>query len=159
MFVKKHLRRDSAEKYDIVILDAFNGDYIPFHMMTKEFLEEVQGVLADDGVVIANVFSSNLLFDAEMKTFLAVFGQCQVFVAWRSTNAMLVSPGKAGRILTTKDAVKHAKEVQSDRKLAFNLVKIARRLRRDIEPDTRAEVLTDDRAPVNWLRMQEKERE
>ena len=116
-------------------------------------------MLADDGVVIANVFSSNLLFDAEMKTFLAVFGQCQVFVAWRSTNAMLVSPGPSGRILTTKEAVDRAKEVQRERKLAFNLITVARRLRPDMQPDTRAEVLTDDRAPVNWLRSQEKERE
>lgn len=159
MFVKKRLRRNDADKYDIVILDAFNGDYIPFHMMTREFLDEVKGVLADDGVVIANVFSSDLLFDAEMKTFLAVFERCQVFVGSSSSNAMLVSPGPAGRTLTIKEAVGRAKEVQKERKLAFNLVTIARRLRPDMRPDTRAEVLTDDRAPVNWLRMQDKERD
>jgi spermidine synthase len=33
MFVKKQLGRSPAVKYDIVILDAFNGDYIPFHLM------------------------------------------------------------------------------------------------------------------------------
>ena len=159
MFVKKQLRRDSADKYDIVILDAFNGDYIPFHLMTREFLEEVKGILADDGVVIANVFSSSLLFDAEMKTFLAVFGRCQVFAGSSSSNAMLVSPGAGGRMLTIKEAVDRAKEVQRERKMAFNLVAIARRLRLDILPDTRAEILTDDRAPVNRLRLQKTGRE
>ncbi len=159
MFVKKQLRRDGADKYDIVILDAFNGDYIPFHLMTREFLEEVKGVLTDDGVVIANVFSSSLLFDAEMKTFLAVFGRCQAFIGSSSSNAMLVSPSPAGQTLTIREAVERARQVQKERKLTFNLITIARRLRPDIRPDTRAELLTDDRAPVNWLRMQEKGRD
>jgi len=30
------------EKFDFIILDAFNGDYIPEHLMTREFLTEVQ---------------------------------------------------------------------------------------------------------------------
>ncbi len=109
MFIKELLRRKSAEKYDIVVLDAFNSEYIPFHLMTKEFLEQVKGVLAEDGVVVANVFQNNRLFDAELATFLAVFGRCQVFVDEYSTNAMLVSPGPNGRTLSVDEAVSQAK--------------------------------------------------
>ena len=47
MFIREQLRLNPIPKYDIIILDAFNGDYIPFHLMTKEFLEEVKGILAD----------------------------------------------------------------------------------------------------------------
>jgi spermidine synthase len=156
MFIKKQLRRNPIPKYDLVILDAFNGDYIPFHLMTKEFLEEVKGVLAEDGAVIANVFYTNRLFDAEMKTFLAVFGRCQVFFAARYTNAMLVSPGADGPMLTLKEAQDRAKALQSQHGFAFDILTVAKRLRPDTSPDSRAKVLTDDRAPVNWLRMQEK---
>ena len=156
MFIKKQLGREAAVKYDIVILDAFNGDYIPFHLMTKEFLEEVKGVLAEDGVVVANVFYDNRLFDAEFKTFLTVFGRCQVFPGDYSMNAMLAAPGPAGATLTNREAVGRARVLQRKSGLAFDLVTVAKQLRAKTRPDPRAKVLTDDRAPVNWLRAQER---
>ena len=62
------------EKYDWIILDAFNGDYIPEHLLTKEFFEEVQSVLADNGVIASNTFSSSKLYEHESATYHAVFG-------------------------------------------------------------------------------------
>ena len=62
------------KKYDWIILDAFNGDYIPEHLLTKEFFEEVKGVLADGGVVAANTFSSSKLYEHESATYHSVFG-------------------------------------------------------------------------------------
>ncbi len=156
MFVKKQLRLNPVPKYDLIILDAFNSDYIPFHLMTKEFLEEVKGVLAEDGAVIANVFYTNRLYDAELKTFLAVFGQCQVFLGAHSGNAMLVAPGPTGPTLTISDAVERAKILQNKHPLTFDMLTVAKRLRPDTRPDPHAKVLTDDWAPVNWLRKQQK---
>jgi spermidine synthase len=156
MFIKKQLRLEPIPKYDLIILDAFNSEYIPFHLMTKEFLEELKGVLAEDGVVIANVFYSNRLFDAEFKTFLTVFGRCQVFFGVYSTNAMLVAPGPAGPTLTTGEAVEHANLLQRKHRFAFDMLTVARQLLPDARPDSNARVLTDDRAPVNWLRTQQR---
>jgi spermidine synthase len=158
MFIKKQLRSEPVLKYDIIILDAFNSEYIPFHLMTKEFLEEVKGVMAGDGVVVANVFYANRLFDAEMKTFLAVFERCQVFLGTKSTNAMLVAPGPRGRTLTVRDAVSQAKILQRKHMFSFNMLMVARRLQPNTVPEADAEVLTDDKAPVNWLRNQETRR-
>ena len=62
------------QKYDWIILDAFNGDYIPEHLLTKEFFEEVQSVLAEGGVIAANTFSSSKLYQHESATYHAVFG-------------------------------------------------------------------------------------
>jgi spermidine synthase len=157
MFIKKQLRRNPVTKYDMVILDAFNGDYIPFHLMTKEFLEEVKGVLADDGVVIANVFFTNRLFDAEFKTFISVFGQSQAYYGNYSGNAMIVSPGSKCDILTPEKAVEKAEQLQQKLNLSFDLSEVARMLRPDTKPERRAKVLTDDLAPVNWLKEQETE--
>jgi len=155
MFVKKQLRREPVPRYDYVVLDAFSGDYIPFHLMTKEFLEQVKGVLADDGVVVANVFYSNRLFDAELRTFIKVFGRCQVYFGVRSTNAILVALGPSAPTLTREQARERAAQLRRKHDLAFDLREVADRLRPDAQPDARAEVLTDDRAPVNWLREQE----
>jgi spermidine synthase len=154
VFIKQQLRKGVVKKYDIVILDAFNSEYIPFHLMTKEFLEEVKGVLSDDGVVVANVFSNNRLFDAELKTLLAVFGRCQVFAGVHSTNAMLVSPGPKGRLLSVEEAVNRAGILQREVGFFFDMLMVANRLRPNISPDPRARVLTDDRAPVNRLQEQ-----
>ncbi len=156
MFIKKQLRLDPVPKYDLIILDAFNGDYIPFHLMTREFLEEVKGVLAEDGVVIANVFYSNRLYDAELKTFLDVFGRCQAFLGAYSGNAMLVAPGPTGPTLTVRQAIDRAHTMQQKHMLNFDMLKVAKQLRPDPRPDRHAKVLTDDWAPVNWLRKQQK---
>ncbi|MGO2293570.1 spermidine synthase [Pseudoalteromonas sp.] len=72
IFIKRAALK--KEQYDWVILDAFNGDYIPEHLLTKEFFAEVQSVLAPDGVVAANTFSSSKLYQHESATYAAVFG-------------------------------------------------------------------------------------
>lgn len=72
VFVKRAGLR--GEKFDLVILDAFNGEYIPEHLMTREFLEEVKALLPPDGLVVANTFSTSRLYDAESATYAAVFG-------------------------------------------------------------------------------------
>jgi spermidine synthase len=63
-----------GQRWDLVILDAFNGDYIPEHLMTREFLAEVRSVLVPDGTLVANTFSSSALYDSESATYAAVFG-------------------------------------------------------------------------------------
>jgi spermidine synthase len=61
-------------KYDLVMLDAFEADYIPEHMLTKEFLEEVKAIMTPNGVLAANTFSSSALYDHESVTYRSVFG-------------------------------------------------------------------------------------
>lgn len=72
VFVKRALLK--KQQYDWIILDAFNGDYIPEHLMTKEFLMEVKGLLSDQGIVSANTFSVSKLYQYESATYKAVFG-------------------------------------------------------------------------------------
>jgi len=70
-FVQQQASREPRPAYDMVILDSFNSEYIPFHMSTREFLEQVADILHPRGVVVANVLRSNRLFDAELRTFEA----------------------------------------------------------------------------------------
>lgn len=73
VYIKRAGLRD--ETFDLVILDAFNGEYIPEHLMTMEFLEEVKQLLPEHGMVVANTFSTSRLFDAESVTYERVFGE------------------------------------------------------------------------------------
>ena len=73
MYIKRAGLR--GEKFDLVIVDAFNGEYIPEHLMTEEFLEEVKMLLPEDGMVVANTFSGSRLYDAESQTYHNVYGE------------------------------------------------------------------------------------
>ena len=42
-------------EYDLVVGDAFNDLSVPYHLTTKEFNEEVAGLLNEDGIYVANV--------------------------------------------------------------------------------------------------------
>jgi spermidine synthase len=41
-------------RYDLVLLDAFDHEYIPEHLLTREFLLEVRALLSERGVLAAN---------------------------------------------------------------------------------------------------------
>ena len=72
VFVKRALREQ--QRYDLIMLDAFDHEYIPEHLLTEEFLREVQTLLAPGGVLAANTFSSSKLYDHESVTYSSVFG-------------------------------------------------------------------------------------
>ena len=72
VFVKR--MRAQNPQYNMIMLDAFDADYIPEHLLTREFLQEVKAILAPDGVIVANTFSNSALYDYESVTYRAVFG-------------------------------------------------------------------------------------
>ena len=73
IFIKRALLK--KQTYDWIIFDAFNGDYIPEHLLTKEFLTESRQLLSTNGVLTANTFSSSQLYAHESATYQAVFGE------------------------------------------------------------------------------------
>lgn len=73
VFVKRALQR--SRQYDLVVLDAYSGDYIPEHLMTAEFLDETRRLLAPGGAVAANTFATSQLYDHESATYRLVFGE------------------------------------------------------------------------------------
>ena len=54
---REFLRR-SDETYDIVIVDAYDDDHVPPHLLTEEFMREVRDHLAENGVVAFNLIGS-----------------------------------------------------------------------------------------------------
>jgi spermidine synthase len=62
-------------RYDLIMLDAFDHEYIPEHMLTREFLQQIKALLTPDGVLAANTFATSKLYDFESATYFSVFGQ------------------------------------------------------------------------------------
>lgn len=49
---------ENSGVYDLIVLDAYSFTYVPFHLMTTEFMQLVCSHLSDDGVLVANVIGS-----------------------------------------------------------------------------------------------------
>jgi spermidine synthase len=66
------------QRWDVIALDAYFSDSIPFHLTTHEFLELVRSRLEPGGVVIANVIGTiagdgSKLFRSFVRTYRSVF--------------------------------------------------------------------------------------
>ena len=137
------LARDES-RYDVIIVDAFDFPYVPFQLATREFFEAVEAHLADGGVVVINVGryqDDYRVVDAIAKTLKTLFARVEG-VDVRQSNTVLM-------------AARHprAQDVGLD---GLGLEQgDARRLRarplKPWEPAEDALVLTDDRAPVEWM--------
>ena len=141
------------QKYDWIILDAFNGDYIPEHLLTKEFFEEVKSVLAEGGVIAANTFSSSKLYEHESATYHAVFSDfINVSRANRSNRIILAGvnsmPTEAQINQRIKALNPRLKKYDVDLK-AISTYMQSTKNKQDWPANTK--VLTDQYSPANLL--------
>jgi SAM-dependent methyltransferase len=58
------LAREPAGKFDMVILDAFSGDNIPTHLLTREAFALYSRVLKPDGIALLHITNRNLALEA-----------------------------------------------------------------------------------------------
>lgn len=148
VFIKRAGLR--GEKYDYVVLDAFGGEYIPEHLMTREFLEEVKRVMTDGAVLVANTFSSSELYDHESVTYEDVFGTYFNFRRAGTGNRIIVAtPGE----LPSRGELRQPARELHDRLQPYGVTLLEYPSRMSTRPDwnTDARVLTDQFAPVNLL--------
>ncbi|MDG4549046.1 MAG: fused MFS/spermidine synthase [Candidatus Contendobacter sp.] len=147
VFVKRAGR--SNRRYDLIMLDAFDHEYIPEHLLTREFLLEVKALLTENGVLAANTFSSSRLYHHESTTYQSVFG---LFYNLRVELKNRVVLAKMDG-LPPHDAIKKNADLLEERlkSLGFGgdwLVPLFS-TDRDWNPDAR--VLTDQYSPSNLL--------
>jgi len=151
LFVKR-----TKKKYDWIILDAYQNDYIPFHLTTLEFLKEVRSRLKDDGVVVANITSPyrNKFFDSMVMTYKKAFPHLVIFKGKKSANFIFVAT-TGGKIRDKNSVAARARKIQSGRKFDIDLEAFASRYEpAEVYEWAGAKVLTDDFAPVNLYQYQ-----
>jgi len=148
IFIKREKLKH--HQYDLIVLDAFNGDYIPEHLMTLEFFKEVKSILSEKGIVASNTFSSSELYDYESSTYHRAFGQFYQLKGKFSGNRVII----AGRHqLPNVDKLKSRANAYllQFKKMDIDPEYLWRAL--NIKPswNQTSRVLTDDFAPVNIL--------
>jgi spermidine synthase len=148
VYIKRAMRE--GIKYDTVMLDAFDHEYIPEHLLTKEFLTEAKSLLTPQGVLIGNTFSSSKLYDHESTTYAAVFGS--FFNLKRENRVIVARP--AG--LPSADAIR-TKSLQYElvlRSFGVDAQSMPALFSTRPDWDTSARVLTDQYSPANLLNHQ-----
>ena len=63
----------NSELYDLILLDAYRGGYVPFHLLTREFYALVKQRLAPGGAAAFNVHDGTKLYASTVKTLGDVF--------------------------------------------------------------------------------------
>ncbi|WP_238161240.1 fused MFS/spermidine synthase [Kribbella antibiotica] len=129
------VRAEPADSRDLVIMDAFGGVSVPWHLTTRELIADVKRVLRPDGIYLINVIDHGpaSFARAELRTLQAEFAQVAVIAA---------GDGSGGNFVL----------VASDRPLPAITVAAGMQVQDDLTQFVAsAPVLTDDFAPVDQL--------
>ncbi len=136
----------TEEEYDIIYMDAFAPEAIPFHLVTKESFTQMHRVLTDDGVLVMNMIASTEgvrreLFRSTYATMSEVFPFVRAYVfapANEAWNMVLVASPSPGPF-----------ESESEDRVLNGYLQKAWKGSTD-----GAIILTDDFAPVEHLNLQ-----
>lgn len=147
VYVKRALRE--GRRYDLIMLDAFDHEYIPEHLLTEEFLREVQSLLAPGGVLAANTFSSSRLYDHESVTYQSVFAE---FFNLKRENRVIIAINGT----LPNAAALQANSARFDaafRSFGFDTAQLLPLFSRQRDWNAKARRLTDQYSPANLLNL------
>jgi spermidine synthase len=145
------------EKYDIIMLDAFRGGYVPFHLTTKEFFEECRNILSPEGALVVNLKPGWVIYQYQRRTLASIFPEQYPFGGPSGDEVVVALPpvAQASRLHRAKeDLLAAARRLREERKFFFDLGEVV--LQFDTGPDFPAKglVFTDGHVPANILRQQ-----
>jgi len=151
IFIKRALIK--KQQYDWIILDAFNGDYIPEHLLTQEFLQETKSLLSPNGILSANTFSVSDLYAHESATYKKVYGDFYNVRNYKNSNRIILAA--KGELANFNIINKRAEELhQRLAPFGVNLRQISQQMTstsivQDWPENTK--LLTDQFSPANLL--------
>lgn len=137
----------NKEKHDIIIVDAYRGPFVPFHLLTKQFYELSAKRLNDGGVMVQNIEPSTMLFDAAIATISDVFDHVDLFEA-RGNIVVIAYNGEKKNI---DDILKRAQKLDAEYNLKYPIASYLDERRVVLKELIKGEILTDDFAPVQYL--------
>jgi spermidine synthase len=152
---------ERSATWDMIGIDAFFSDSIPFHLTTREFLELARDHLAPGGVIVTNVIGSlegpsSKLYRALYRTYSSVFPTVLVHPVYEGTrgtnevrNIMLVATD--GPATETSFLLARWKGLRRLHPGAPDLEDALRDRRRVAVPTDDVPLLTDEYAPTDAL--------
>ena len=142
----------SKNTYDIISVDAYRPPYIPWHMTTREFFQEVFAHLNPDGVLVINVGrgpSDRRLIDALGSTILSVFPSIHVMDLPDSFNSIIFATVQPTIDENLIENIISLQKLPGVNPLLMETMLITNQNLKT--PPERGKVFTDDLAPIEWL--------
>jgi spermidine synthase len=134
------------QSYDLVLLDAYRGAFVPFHLLTEEFYAELKRHLVPGGVVVENISTQALLADSTLATLQHEFQQVECF----RVGDNLIAVAYDGPRRPAGELMQHATALDAQYHLPYSLAAMLR-TRTEAPAKPGARPLTDDFAPVDTL--------
>lgn len=134
------------ELYDLILLDAYRGGYVPFHLLTREFYTLVKQRLTPGGAAAFNVHDGSKLYASTVKTLGEVFAALDLYPSGVGEVIAVASASP----LDPRTLERRAATLQDRHGFRFPLPQILRR--RLEQPRLQAangDVITDDFAPAD----------
>jgi predicted membrane-bound spermidine synthase len=142
------------EQHDLILLDAYRGGYVPFHLLTREFYALVKRRLAPGGAAAFNVHDGNKLYASTIRTLGEVFPALDLY----PTGLGEVIAVAAETSLDKETLQRRAEALQERYGFRFALPQILqRRLDRPRAQPTAGDIITDDFAPADVYDVMGKE--
>jgi len=109
-------------RYDVIFLDAFGADNVPYDLATQEFLDAVRRALTPNGVVVGNIWSraSNPLYDSMVRTYQEVFDELYILDVRARGNKILIALPRKER-LSRNDMARRVKTVSRKQNFPFDM--------------------------------------
>jgi predicted membrane-bound spermidine synthase len=136
----------NSELYDLILLDAYRGGYVPFHLLTREFYTLVKQRLTPGGAAAFNVHDGSKLYASTVKTLGEVFAALDLY----PTGVGEVIAVARTSPLDAQTLERRAAALQQRHGFRFPLAEILQR--RMDKPQSQAangDVITDDFAPAD----------
>ncbi len=143
----------SPNHYDIISVDAYRPPYIPWHLTTREFFQEVYDHLETDGVMVINVGRSSddrRIINALGSTILDVFPTIHVMDLPYSFNSIIFATKQP---TIQEDFLENLQTLyqQEDTPELLLQTMIVTMQNFQTPPAKTALVFDDDRASIEWL--------
>lgn len=110
-------------RYDLIVLDAFSDDEVPYSLTTRQFLDAVRTRLTPNGVVVSNLWTAQRSYEAMLATYAAVFDQVHLLRVPQRAQHILVA-GSAARPLDRPALVGAARALAERVELGFDLTRL-----------------------------------
>lgn len=147
----------SNRTYDVIVLDAYRKDRVPFQLTTVEFMHLASDHLDQDGVLVANLISARSgsgsgFFRAEFKTMQQAFDHVYAFPTSDTPLLQNIEVVATNRELGYSETELLERARQRREYVGLNLTAEIRRYlaAEDVATDD-VPVLTDNYAPVDQL--------
>ena len=146
----------SKQRYDVIMVDAYQDITIPFQMSSQEFFQMVRNHLTENGVMIVNMNMTSQQEDGInaylQDTIASVFDNVYTVDVARATNRELFASQNPDmvKLLENNAAAKLAESNPDAARLGAMLQTVLENLQKYEGGDR---ILTDDKAPVELLGM------